>query len=153
MNAGALYALLPALLAPLFRGLADYLALDAAGITEPLSALARSLPALALFWGWSREDFQRPLLLPLYGAYAGAVLDERGVFGALAGVLLGLLLLPFRRVPSKYRFWAAVLYVALAAFLFTAGLILLGVETGWILPLVLLLAGFLEPAFPGTASD
>ncbi len=153
MNAGFWYALLPALLSPVFRGLAAVLELDWPGITPPLPALLRSLPALALFWGWSREDFQRPLLLPLYGAYAGAVLDERGVFGALAGALLGLLLQPFRRVARRHRFWAALLYVALAAFLFTAGLILLGVETGWILPLVLLLAGFLDPALPGAASD
>lgn len=153
MNAGFWYALLPALLSPVFRGLAAALELDWPGITPPLPALLRSLPALALFWGWDRKDFKNPGVLLLYGAYAGAVLDEHGVFGALAGALLGLLLLPFRHVPRKYRFWAALLYVTLAAFLFTAGLILLGVSTGWVLPLVLLLAGWLQPAFPGTSPD
>ena len=148
MNAGFFYGLLPALLSPVFRGLAAVLELDWPGITPPLAALLRSLPALALFWGWDREDFKNPGVLLLYGAYAGAVLDERGAYGALAGAFLGLFLLPFLRVPQRYRFWAAVLYVALAAFFLTAGLILLGVETGWILPLVLLLAGFLEPSFP-----
>ncbi len=148
MNAGFWYALLPALLSPVFRGLAAVLELDWRGITPPLPATLRSLPALALFWGWDRKDFKNPAVLLLYGAYAGAVLDERGVFGALAGALLGLLLLPFYRVPARYRFWAALLYVALAAFLFTAGLVLLGIEAGWLLPLILLFAGFLEPSWP-----
>ncbi len=153
MNAGFLYALLPALLSSVFRGLAAVLELDWPGITPPLPALLRSLPAVILFWGWSREDFQRPLLLPLYGAYAGAVLDERGFWGAGVGFALGLLLLPFLHTPKRLRFLASLFFVALATFLATLGLLVLGAPTGWVLPLVLLLAGFLDPALPSAAPD
>ncbi len=148
MNAGLFYALLPPFLAYLFRFLAGVFGADWPGITPPLSALLRSLPALALFWGWSKEDFRRPALLPFYGAYAGAVLDERGVWGAIAGFLLGLFLIPFLRVPPEHRFWASLVYVALATFGFTLVLLILGVPTGWVLPLILLLSGFLEPSWP-----
>jgi len=148
MNAGLIYALLPPLLAYLFRFLAGVLGADWPGITPPLSALLRSLPALALFWGWTREDFQKPGFLPFYGAYAGAVLDERGIWGAAVGFLLGLLLIPFFRVPKEHRFWASLAFVALATFLLTLALLLLGVPNGWLLPLVLLLAEFLGPDFP-----
>jgi len=148
MNAGLIFALLPALLAWVFRLLEPVFGTGWPGITDPLSALLRSLPALALFWGWPREDFQKPGFLPFYGAYAGAVLDERGVWGAAAGFLLGLLLIPFFRVPKEHRFWASLAFVALATFLLTLALLLLGVPSGWLLPLVLLLAGFLGPDFP-----
>ncbi len=145
MNAGLLYALLPALLSPIFRGLAGLLGFDWPGIAPPLAALLRSLPALALFWGWDREDLKSPAVLPFYGAYAGAVLDEQGFWGAGMGLGLGLLLLPFLRTPKKLRFLASLFFAALATFLATLGLWVFGVPTGWVLPLVLLLSSFLDP--------
>ena len=153
MNAGAIFALLPALLALVFRFLAGALGADWQGISDPLSALLRSLPALALFWGWRAEEFKRPAILSLYGAYAGAVLDQGAVRGAVAGFLLGLLLLPFFRVPRPHRFWAALAYVVLATALFTAALVWLGVPSGWLLPLILLLFALLNPDLPRLRED
>ena len=133
MIAGAL----PALFSALFYYLDKRLGAGFSGITPPEEALIRSLPGLALFWGARWEELRHPLVLPLYGAYAGAVADERGVVGALVGLLLGVLLLPFLPLAKSHRFVAALIYVALATFVSAGALTFFGLPSGWVLPLVL----------------
>lgn len=119
------------------------------GITPPVSALLRTLPGLLAFADWGKAPFRAPPTLLLYGAYAGAVLEEGGLLGAAAGLLLALLLFPLLRLADRwnrplFRFFLALFYLALATVLFTVALVLLGQPSGWLLPLLLLLSEFFE---------
>ncbi len=146
---GLLAALNPLIYALVFFALDRAFDLGWRGIAPPVSALLRSLPGLLAFAGWDRAAFRAAPTLLLYGAYAGAVLEEGGLLGAAAGLVLALLLLPLLRLADRrdrplFRFLLALFYVALATALFTVALLILAQPTGWLLPLVLLLSGFFE---------
>jgi len=145
MKAGVLYALAPPLFDLVFWGVAWFMREEPGGLTPPLQAFLRSLPALALLWDWDREDLKNPYVAPFYGAYAGAVMDEEALWGAAVGFLLGLLWAAFVRVPRAWRFWAALFFVLLSTFVFTFALVWLGRPTGWLVPLIVLFYTLLEP--------
>lgn len=146
---GLLAALNPPLYAVIFYLMNAFLGLDWRGITPPAAALLRSLAGVLAFGAWDRAGFRTPAAFLLYGAYAGAVLEKSGLLGAGVGALSALLLLPFWKAAERlhrplYRFFLALIYVFLATLVFTLALLVLGRTTGWLLPLVLLLSGFLE---------
>ncbi len=146
---GVLTALNPLLYAAIFYLVNALFALDWRGLSPPTAALLRSLAGVLAFGTWDRAAFRTPAAFLLYGAYAGAVLEQSGLLGAAVGALLALLLLPFWRVAERqrrplHRFFLALAYVFLATLVFTVPLLILGRTTGWLLPLVLLLSGFLE---------
>jgi len=146
---GLLAALNPLLYAVIFDFMNANFGLDWRGITPPAAAFLRTLAGTLAFGTWDRAAFRAPAAFLLYGAYAGAVLEKSGLLGAVVGVLLALLLLPFWRFAERqrrplHRFFLALVYVFLATLAFTLALLVLGGTTGWLLPLVLLLSGFLE---------
>ena len=135
MNGGLFFALLPVFLDFVVFWVLRLLGSEPEGLLPPFWALVRSLPAVALFWGMRWEEFARGFMPVVYGAYAGAVLEPSGVYGALLGALAGGLLLAVRSLVRRLFLAELVFWVA-GVLLLTLVSVLLGAGSDWILPLL-----------------
>ena len=143
---GAVHGLMPGVLAAVVWYLGRAFGVDWAGVTPPAQAMVRTLPGVLAFWGWRDDELFSWYSLPLYGAFAGAVVAADGLPGAAVGLVAGAVAYLFLSWSRRLRgFWAryalTLAFAVLTAALGTMVLVWLGLATGWVLPLVVLLSG------------